>query len=197
MALTRSMLKGMGLSDEQIGAIIDAHTETVDGLKESLKAAKADAERLSAVQKELDALKANDGGDYKSKFEKAQSEFEAYKKAVETEKADAEKRTLYRELLKSCGIDAKRLDAVMKVVDLGAVTVKDGAIENADALSDGIRTEWADFIPQETTRGASVQNPPNGGGTAKRSKDEILAIKDTAERQRAIAENPEAFGLKF
>ena len=32
MALTRSMLKGMQLTDEQVSAIIDAHTETVDGL---------------------------------------------------------------------------------------------------------------------------------------------------------------------
>ena len=67
MSLTRGMLKGMGLTDEQVSAIIDAHTETVDGLKDSLKAAKADADKLKVVQKELDDLKANSGDDYKSK----------------------------------------------------------------------------------------------------------------------------------
>ena len=70
MALTRSMLKGMGLTEEQVGAIIDAHTETVDGLKDKLKTAEADASKLKAVQKELDDLKADKGDDYKSKYDK-------------------------------------------------------------------------------------------------------------------------------
>ena len=33
MALTRKLLKGMGLTDEQVDTIIEAHTDTVDGLK--------------------------------------------------------------------------------------------------------------------------------------------------------------------
>lgn len=32
MALTRKLLKGMGLTDEQVDTIIEAHTDTVDGL---------------------------------------------------------------------------------------------------------------------------------------------------------------------
>ena len=92
MSLTRGMLKGMGLTEEQVSAIIDAHAETVDGLKESLKAAKADADKLKSVQKELDDLKANDGDDYKAKYEKEHSEYEAYKKTVATEKAESEKK---------------------------------------------------------------------------------------------------------
>lgn len=192
MALTRSMLKGMGLTEEQVSAIIDAHAETVDGLKESLKTAKADADKLKTVQKELDDLKANTGDDYKTKFEKEHSDFEEYKKTVAGEKAAAEKRSLYRELLRNCGVDAKRIDTVMKVADLDKVKIKDGAIENAEDLTTDIKTEWADFITQESTRGASVQNPPSGSGT-KKTKDEILAIKDTRERQQAIAENIDLF----
>ena len=37
MALTRKLLKGMGLTDEQVDTIIEAHTDTVDGLKEQVK----------------------------------------------------------------------------------------------------------------------------------------------------------------
>lgn len=33
MALTRKLLKGMGLTEEQMDTIIEAHTDTVDGLK--------------------------------------------------------------------------------------------------------------------------------------------------------------------
>ena len=39
-----------------------------------------------------------------------------------------------------------------------------------------------------------MDDPPGGGGTGK-TRDEIMAIKDTAERQQAIADNPELFGL--
>ena len=33
MALTRKMLRSMGLAEEQVEAIIDAHVEAVDALK--------------------------------------------------------------------------------------------------------------------------------------------------------------------
>ena len=65
MALTRKLLKGMGLTDEQMDTIIEAHTDTVDGLKADVAKYKADAEALPEVQKQL---------------EKAQSDLEAGKK---------------------------------------------------------------------------------------------------------------------
>ena len=43
-------------------------------------------------------------------------------------------------------------------------------------------------------KGAKVDNPPKTGKATK-TKEEIMAIKDTAERQAAIAENHEAFGF--
>lgn len=42
MALTRKMLKAMGIEDEKIDQIIDAHTETVEGLKDQVSSYKAD-----------------------------------------------------------------------------------------------------------------------------------------------------------
>ena len=36
MALTRRFLKGMGLTEEQVDTIIEAHTEVTDGLKEQI-----------------------------------------------------------------------------------------------------------------------------------------------------------------
>ena len=68
MAVTRSFLKGMGLTDEQVSAIIEEHTNTVNGLKEARDTYKADAEKLTAVQKQLDDLKANSGDDWKEKY---------------------------------------------------------------------------------------------------------------------------------
>ena len=52
MALTRKLLKGMGLTDEQVDTIIEAHTDTVDGLKADVTRYKADAEKLPGIQKQ-------------------------------------------------------------------------------------------------------------------------------------------------
>ena len=57
MALTRKMLKAMGIEDEKIDQIIEAHTETVDALKEERDTYKEDASKLTAVQKELETAK--------------------------------------------------------------------------------------------------------------------------------------------
>jgi hypothetical protein len=53
MALTRKFLKAMGIEEEKIEQIIDAHTETVNALKEERDNFKADAEKLPNVQKQL------------------------------------------------------------------------------------------------------------------------------------------------
>ena len=67
MAFTRTFLKALGLTEEQVDSVVEAHTETVDGLKSQMAGYKADAEKLEGVQKELDDLKANgDGEDLKS-----------------------------------------------------------------------------------------------------------------------------------
>ena len=58
MALTRKFLSAMGIEDEKVDEIIGAHTETVNALKEQRDSYKADAEKLPAVQKELDDMKA-------------------------------------------------------------------------------------------------------------------------------------------
>ena len=73
-----------------------------------------------------------------------------------------------------------------------SLTVLDenGAAKNAEKLTSDIKTEWADFIPTTTITGTPTPKPVATGGSAK-SKDEIMAIKDTAARQRAIAENLE------
>ena len=49
MALTRRFLKGMGLTEEQVDTIIEAHTEVTDGLKEQINQYKADADKLVDV----------------------------------------------------------------------------------------------------------------------------------------------------
>ena len=70
----------------------------------------------------------------------------------------------------------------------------DGNLEGADDLRKSINSEWGEFKTTITEKGATVENPPKVGKSL-RSKEEIMAIKDTAERQKAIAENHEVFGF--
>lgn len=190
MAVTRTMLKGMGLNEEQIETIIAAHTETVDGLK----AYKADAERLKAVQQELDDLKARGDGGYKAKYDKEHKDFEDYKADVAAKAAKAEKEALYRAALKEAGVDEKRFDAILRATDLSAVAVKDGKLEDKKAVVGDIKRDWADFIPKTTVDGTPTETPPVNNGSGP-SRESILSIKDTAARQKAMAEHHELFGI--
>ena len=44
-------------------------------------------------------------------------------------------------------------------------------------------------------RGIALDNPPLGAGIGSMSREEILSIRDGVERRRAIADNPDVFGL--
>ena len=57
MAMTRKFLKAMGIEEDQIEQIIEAHTETVSALKDERDSYKEDAEKLADVQKELNTAK--------------------------------------------------------------------------------------------------------------------------------------------
>ena len=49
MSMPRESLKAMGLTEDQISSIITMHTETVDGLKSKLKAAKETSTKLKVM----------------------------------------------------------------------------------------------------------------------------------------------------
>ena len=166
MALTRKMLKAMGIEDEKIDQIIEEHVESIDGLKAERDRYKAGAEEAEGLRKQLDEAKAagEGAGEYEEKYKAAVKMLNDYKAEVAGEKAAAEKRGLYRKLLESAGVDPKRIDTVLKVSDLEGVTVKDGAIEDADKLTEGIKADWSDFIATTTVKGANVAHAPRGEG---------------------------------
>lgn len=166
MALTRKMLKAMGIEDEKIEQIIEEHVESIDGLKAERDRYKSGAEEAEGLRKQLEEAKAagEGAGEYEEKYKAKCKELDDYKAEVEGEKAAAEKRSLYRGLLKSAGVDPKRIETVLKVSDLENVTVKDGAIEGADKLTEGIKADWADFIATTTVKGADVAHAPKGEG---------------------------------
>ena len=191
MALTRAMLKAMSIEDEKIDQIIEAHSETVDSLKQQRDSFKAQA----AKAEELEEAENAKPDDYKDKYEALNDEFEAFKAEVENARIAERKEALFRDLLKDAGVDPKRINAVVKATDLSEIEItKDGHIKDAEKVTESVKDEWSDFIAETQTKGAKVDTPPKNGGSGM-SKDEIMAIKDPTERQRAIAENHELFGF--
>lgn len=160
MALTRKALKAMGLTDEQIESVVEMHTETVDGLKAEVAKYKPDAEKLADVQAELDELKAKGDGGYKEKFEKEHEAFENYKNEQTAKETRNAKEKAYRELLKSLNVSEKRIDTIIKVTDLNAIELDGEKVKDAEAHSESIKTEWADFIVNTENGGADIHNPP-------------------------------------
>ena len=69
----------MGLTEEQVETIIDAHPETVDGIKKERDTYKADALKLATVEEELSTLKAAGDDGYKAKYEAEKQAFDKYK----------------------------------------------------------------------------------------------------------------------
>ena len=179
---------------EKAQQIMDGHIAVTDGLKDERDGLKEQANKAADLQKQLDDLTAN-GEDFKKRFEDEHKAFEDFKKKTSADAEAAKVRSAYRKLLAGEGISEKRLDAILKVTDLSTMKLdKEGNLENAEDLKNAINNEWGEFKTTVTEVGAKVEKPLQTG-KSKMTKDEIFAIKDTAQRQKAIAENHELFGF--
>ena len=199
MALTRKLLKGMGLTDEQVDTIIEAHTDTVDGLKADVSKYKTDAEKLSDVQKELDELKAKGDDGWKEKYDNLKGEFDKYKTDVQEKETHNKKVEAYKAILKDANLSEKGIEKAVKYAEWDKIELgEDGKLKGANDHIKAAREEWAEYVTTTTTTGAKTSTPPaNNGGKTGKTKEEIMAIRDPAVRQAEIVKNPEAFGLKF
>ena len=166
MALTRAMLKGMGLTDEQVSAIIEEHTSVTGALKEQINELKESAEKLPSVEKELENLKADIAkDDWKGKFDKEHEDFEKYKSDVTAKETLNKTQAAYKKLLTECKVGDKHIDSILKVTDFKDMKLKeDGTLDGADALKEKIAADWSGFISTEGTKGADVQTPPGSKG---------------------------------
>lgn len=197
MSLTRKMLKAMGIEEEKIDQIVEAHTETVEAIKTERDEYKEKAEKTDGLQKQLDEaqklIDANGKDPYKVKYEAMKEEFEKYKTA-EAEKATKEKkREAYKQLLKDSGVAEKRIDAIMKVTDTDGYELdENGAIKDAKKVTETIKTEWADFIQTSTPQGAKTSNPPENNGGKTLTKEQIYERDDHGRYKLSAAERQEA-----
>ena len=187
MALTRNMLKTMGLNEEQINAIIEGHTETVSALTKDRDDFKAKAETLDSVTKERDT--------YKEKAEKAgdsakvQKEFDDYKAGVEKDKLNAKKRKALDAAFKTAGVQRDTFrSSMLKAWDLDGVELDEkGAIKDVDGLNAAIKKDYADFIATSEDKPLPKNDPPSGGGqTFTRADIEKMSVEEINKNWDAI-----------
>ena len=190
MALTRKMLEALSIEDKAIEQIIEAHGETVKGLKAKLAEAEEKAEKFDEVQKELEKHQKDD---YKAKYEKEKKDFEEYKSSITAKEAKTAKEAAAKAYFESKGITGKNLEIAMRgakeeieALELG----EEGKIKSAKALDELVSGTYAGLVVKQEKKGAETKNPPAGttGAGGKRTKEEIMAIKDTTERQKAWKE---------
>ena len=139
MSLTRAYLKSLGLDEDKIESVIEAHAETVTGLNgkyaelenkfnqltERYEAAKAEAERLPGVQKELDDMRKEN---YKGKYEELFS-------TVEKGKARAAKEAAVKAYYEGKHIRGGNLAIAMRGTDLESVSLDEsGKLTDTGAL---------------------------------------------------------------
>lgn len=178
MALTREMLKGMNLTEEQVSAIIGEHVSVKNGLEEKIKQYKADAEKLAAVQKELDDLKKS-GGSWEEKYTKEHAEFEKYKADVVAKEILAKKRDAYSVLLKENKIGDKYIESILNVAKYSDMELgEDGKLKDADKISESIKSDYSGFVVSTETKGAGTETPPADNSTMTKEAFEKLSLSE-------------------
>lgn len=182
------MLKAMGIEEDAIEQIIDAHTDTTDSLKAERDRYKEEAGKARGLEEELDTVRkqledASDTSAYdelKKQYDKEhkeldklresneslQSEFDGYKAEVQATESKRQKESAYRKLLENAGISPKYVGKVLRVADVDSIEFEeDGSVKDSDALTEGIKSEWSEFITTTQTKGADPATPPKGNNT--------------------------------
>ena len=173
MSLSRSFLKSLGLNEDQTSAVIDAHSETVTALQSKYaeletkyNSAKESADRLPAVQKELDDLRKED---YKGKYDNLFA-------SVEKGKARAAKETAVKAYYEGKNIRGQNLTIAMRGTDFDALQLDESGnladTASLDALVDG------DFRPLVT----SARRTLSSGGTLSGRTEQTQNSSDVMNR---------------
>lgn len=174
MSLTRSYLKSMGLSEEQIGAIIERHTETINGLKEERN--KAAAEAVETLTQERDKLQA-DLEKVSGDASKIQAEYDAYKAKIEAEQTNASKRALVKKALEGAGANPAAIDLLAECINLDEIEIENNAIKDVDSALYTVKTDYAALFGKPEQRGTPTITPPEGDGTGAASDVRQIAQK--------------------
>lgn len=194
MAFKRSRLMEILQDDkspeEKADLIMQDHLSVVEPIKEERDNLKEEAAKAADLQKQVEKLTGEAEG-----FEQERKTFEDYKAKVEQDANLAKVRNAYTKLLRDENYSEKWRDRILESTNLSEMKLDDdGKLVDEKALRNAVNEKWSDVKTTVTTQGATVERPPQVGRATK-TKDEIFAIEDKHERQKAIAENHELFGF--
>lgn len=159
MALTRKMLKAMGIEEDKIEQIIEAHSESVDALKDRADEYKQKLAKLESVSDELEKLKKADVSD---EYEKLKADFDKYKSEVEAKKTKTAKENAVREFFKSKNITGKNLEIAMRGCkdEISTIELENGKIKETKSLDELVSGDFAGLVAKTETQGIDVPTPP-------------------------------------
>lgn len=189
MAFTREFLKAMGLTEEQVSAIMAAHVEVTTGLKATADQYKASAEKLPGVQAKLDEankqLEAASKNQYEELYKSEHAAFEQFKTETATKETQRVKQDIGRSLLREAGIPDRRVEAVLRLMDLDKLTLDDkGQLADRKKALQETKTEFSDYITTPGQKQDTPDNPPNNAGTS------AFKSMTLAEKMEFASQNP-------
>ena len=195
MAFTRATIRslakesGVEIPKELEDALVAEHLTARNAYAE--EQVKAELEKQPATKAE----NVKDSDEYKA----LKAEFDKYKAEVTEKETKAAKEAAYRAILKDANLSEKGIEKAVKYAEWDKIELgEDGKLKGANDHIKAVREEWAEYVTTTTTSGAKTSTPPVNNGGAKLTKAEIYAKDEhgryklsTAERQKALAENPE------
>ncbi|WP_142423310.1 MULTISPECIES: phage scaffolding protein [Bacteria] len=160
--MKREELKGLGLTDEQIGSVMALHGVTVNELNSKVSTAEQQAtqyqEQLEKNQNELNDFKANAKGneDLTKQLEDLQSRFDEIKTSSEQQIADLKKSSAIDLALTQAG--AKNIKAAKALLDGESLELTDEGLKGLDDQLAALKESDGYLF------GQSEQVPPNPAG---------------------------------
>lgn len=170
MSFTRKFLKALGIEDEKIDQIIDAHTEVTDALKLKVAEAENKAKDYDEIVKERDELKSKADDGFKEKYEKEHADFEAFKKDLQDKETKAAKEKAVRAYFESKDIKGTNLEIAMRGSgkEIESIEMDGEKIKDTKALDDLVSGAFATLVVKTEKKGTDSGNPPaNNGGNGK------------------------------
>lgn len=196
MAFTRATIRnlakesGVELPKELEDALVSEHLTARNAYAE--EQVKAELEKQPSEK----AVNVKDSEEYKT-LEKS---FNDYKAEIANKQAKEAKEKAVRAFYESKGITGKNLEIAMRgsQAEIDGIELDGDKIKDDSALDALVKGDFSGLVATTTTKGANTANPPANNGGTKMTKAEIYARDEhgryklsTAERQKALAENPE------
>ena len=169
MSLTRKLLKELELDNSAIERIISAHAETVDALKQEAAAAST---QLAAAQESAAAL---------------QTDFDAYRTQVESEKRLAARAQALTFALTEAGANPQALPLLLDAIRLPEEAWQDNTLANPSEALYPWRTKYAALFQVKSPLPVTQVAPPiHTGGLLTPSDVKRMSCEDINRHWSAV-----------